>query len=302
MRPITIILIAIAVFAAGAAVLVANNVVQRRAADAAAAQAAAARDIEVLVAARDTPQGRSLKETDLRWDKWPTGTADPKKVILRDPNKKPLEHLPGLWLRRSILEGEPITAKAVFNPGDKSGFMAGMIGAGKKAVGITVTAASTASGFVLPGDTVDVIMTVDMKKAEGILPGGGRFASETILRAVRVLAVDQSIIPGEGGKGKQAKKSNNQKPDPAAAAAGAEAEEVAIVGKTVAIEVTPEEAERVLAAQAAGSLSLALSSMAEAEPSSEKTSPYTVDVDMSRALRSATGGGVKVIKGGQVAK
>lgn len=301
MRPVTIILITAALLAAGGAVVLVNRVVQHRVAEAADAREAAAREVEILVAAHDLPQGHILREADLRWNRWPTGTADPARVILRKQDETALESVAGSATRRAVLTGEPLNAAALFKPGTTNGFMPAMITPGKKAVGITVTAASTASGFVLPGDIVDVILTIDLRKAEVTLPGGGRYASETILRNVRVLAVDQALNPGAVVNPKT-RRAARQPEAPAAEAAPPPPEETAVVGKTVAIEMTGEESERVLAAQAAGSLSLALRSLAY-PATAEGTAPaYTRDVDMSRVLRMATGGGVKVIKGGEVAR
>jgi pilus assembly protein CpaB len=297
MRPITIVLIVIAVISAGSAVLVAKRTIEHRAADAAARQKALSKEVEVLVAALELPQGHIMRDTDLRWDRWPSGAADPNRFIIRVEDEPAMGRLPGSATRRPITAGEPITAAALFAPGGTKGMMPGMLMPGKKAVGITVSAASTASGFVLPGDFVDVILTVDLQKAEVSLPGGGRYAAETILRSVRVLAVDQAINSGNATAGAKRSVKNvsagkdDQQNQP---------EEVAMVGKTVAIEATPEEAERVLAAQATGSLSLVLRSLAVSDTPDPVTGEYTRDVDTSRVLRLATGGGVKVIKGGQI--
>jgi pilus assembly protein CpaB len=128
------------------------------------------------------------------------------------------------------------------------------------------------------------------------LPGGGRFASETILHNVRVLAVDQALNQTSASQLKK-----KPKPvEPKSSDGAGPADEQAIVGKTVAIEATAEESERVLAAEAAGTLSLALRSMAISEAGDGSQAPFTRDVDMSRVLRMATGGGVKVIKGGEI--
>ena len=307
MRPVTFVLLGIAITAAVGAVVVANRVVQRRAAEAAHAQMVAIAEVEVLVAAHDVAQGRILRQTDLRWDRWPTSTATMTQVVIRNPSQNILDQLPGIAVRHSLVAGEPISAQALFTPGIGSGFMAGMVAPGKKAVGVTVTAASTASGFVLPGDLVDVILTVDLRKAEVAMPGGGRYAAEKILHAVRVLAVDQSLTPGAPASGNVKTRKKRPEGDKGgqgaaqAAETAAAPDEVAMVGKTVALEVTPEEAERLLAAQATGTLSLALRSLALSE-TDDRDLPFTADVDTSRALRSAVGGGVRVIKGGEVAK
>src|SRR4051812_79452 len=114
MRPITLALIAIAVIAAGSAVIVAKRAIEHRAADAAAHQKALVQEVEILVAAIDLPQGHIIRETDLKWDRWPTGAADPARFIVRVEDEAAIGRLPGSATRRPIIAGEPITAAALF--------------------------------------------------------------------------------------------------------------------------------------------------------------------------------------------
>jgi pilus assembly protein CpaB len=250
----------------------------------------------VLVAARDVPQGHRLRDGDLRLDHWPSANAEAAHAIIGQPGDATMAGVLGMATRRPLLKGEPILQTALFAPGTAAGFMPEMIMPGKKAVGITVTAASSASGFVLPGDAVDVILTIDLHKAEVNLPDAGRFASETILRNVRVLAVDQALNQANAPTLKKKPRSGEAK----AAEGPSQNDEQAIVGKTVAIEVTPEQAEHVLAAEAAGTLSLVLRSLAVEEVADGETGSVRPRAEISQVLRMATGGGVKVIKGGQV--
>lgn len=300
MRPVTIILVVVALLAAGGAGIFAKKAIDKKAREAIATQADLQRDVEVLVAARDLPQGSLLKEADLRWDRWPVTAADPKRVFVREAGRSALGHLPGNALRRNVIAGEPMAVNLVFQPGRNSGLMPGMIGPGKRAVGISVTAASSASGFVLPGDLVDVILTIDMKKQGGeTLPGGGRIAAETVLTAVRVLAVDQEIAR-DGAIRKPPKKGKAKSKDAAEEASDPDA--VSMLAKTVALEVDPGQAESLVAAQASGTLSLALRGLVDGEDEAATGSGFTADVAISKALRSANGGGAKVIKGGATAK
>jgi pilus assembly protein CpaB len=102
---------------------------------------------------------------------------------------------------------------------------------GMRAVSIAVSVASLAGGFIQPNDRVDLVLTSqssdDRKK----------FRATTILRDVRVLAIDQAFDD------------KNRKP-------------VADV-KTATLELTPQQAERVTRAQASGVLSLSLRSLVE---------------------------------------
>lgn len=299
MRPVTTILIAVSLLAAGGATFVGKRVIEKRSADAAERMRELSRDIEVLVAARDLPQGRLLKNDDLRWERWPLGTVEVTKVVARDGTKAPLDHLTGKALKRAMVAGEPVTDVSLFEPGKAGGLMPGLIAPGMKAVGITVSAASSASGFVLPGDIVDVILTIDVNKTGGSLPGGGRIVAETILSAVKVLAVDQDIGSNQGSVKSTTKKS--KKPQQVGEP-GTEPKNLAIVGKTLAVEVTSDQAHRVLAAQTAGKLSLALRSMAEGTEDMPRGPAFVSDVDVSRAIRAGFGGGIRLIKGGQVSK
>lgn len=298
MRPVTTILIAVSLLAAGGATFVGKRVIEKRSADATARQADLSRDIEVLVVARDIPQGHMLKNDDLRWDRWPLGTVEVTKVVQRDGTKPALDHLAGKALKRAMVAGEPMTDAALFIPG-KAGLMPGLISPGMKAVGITVSASSSASGFVLPGDIVDVILTIDVNKTGGTLPGGGRIVAETILTGVKVLAVDQDFGSGQSSAKATTKKSKKKKPE---AEPGAEPVDIAMVGKTIALEVTADQANRVLAAQMAGKLSLALRSMAEDVEGMQRAASFASDVDVSQAIKAGFGGGIRVIKGGQVVK
>src|SRR3954463_4553007 len=117
MRPVTILLLVVAFFAAGAAVLMAKRTIESRAAEAAAHQKALIKEVEVLVAAADLPQGHIVRDADLRWDRWPSGAADANRSIIRVEEEPAIGRLPGAATRRPLIAGEPITASALFSPG-----------------------------------------------------------------------------------------------------------------------------------------------------------------------------------------
>jgi len=111
--------------------------------------------------------------------------------------------------------------------------MAAILPAGMRAISTQISAETGAGGFILPNDRVDVILT----------PRGGRDsdkgsgASETILRNVRVLAIDQTIEEKNGLK--------------------------VVVGKTATLELAPGQTETLALSQQLGILSLALRSIAD---------------------------------------
>ena len=78
-----------------------------------------------------------------------------------------------------------------------SGFMAAVLPKGMRAVAVDISPESGAGGFILPDDHVDVVLTRRDKAAEKAT-GVEKFISETILRNVRVLAVDQTIDEKDG--------------------------------------------------------------------------------------------------------
>jgi pilus assembly protein CpaB len=134
--------------------------------------------------------------------------------------------------------GEPIRFGDVMRPGDH-GFLAAVLEAGMRAVTVGVDATTGAAGLIWPGDRVDLILTQTIQEAT--LPIGRRVAAETVLSDARVIAIDQQLVQG-------ADSSNND-----------------AQARTVTLEVTEEQAERVSVATRLGRLSLAVRS-ADAPP------------------------------------
>lgn len=188
---------------------------------------------EVLVAAADLEQGATLAAEHLRWQKWPADAVGPG-YISRSARPKAVEEFAGSVVRRAILGGEPMFEAKL---SDSAGYLAAMLKPGKRAVAVRVSTESSAGGFVLPNDHVDVLHT-----------GGGGGRSLTILTNIRVLAIDQNAVDSGGG---------NAAADPAAANTA--------LGKTATLELDPAQVEVISGAQASGSLSLALRATADNE-------------------------------------
>jgi pilus assembly protein CpaB len=117
---------------------------------------------------------------------------------------------------------EPVLALKITGPGQRATLSA-LVKPGMKAVTIRVNDVEGVGGFVLPGDHVDVVLTRQIDK--------GQATTEVVLQNTRVLAVDQSA-------------------DERAAKAA--------VAKSVTLEVTTVEAQKVWLASSVGSLSLLL--------------------------------------------
>ncbi len=128
---------------------------------------------------------------------------------------------------RPIVPGEPVLADKVSGASGRA-VLAAKLPEGMRAVSIPVTEVTGVSGFVRPGDTVDVLLTRQ-------IPGEGAQAydlmSDIILERVKVLAMDQTANEGETAPQ---------------------------VGNTAVLEVDPTQAQQLALATKLGTLSLAL--------------------------------------------
>src|SRR3954463_12440267 len=234
----------------------------------AGAPSAAARPVvpagpEVLVATRALPVGTIIDAEALRFQRWPEGLVQPAYYIKGKPGVNPAG-LIGTVVRNEITAGQPFTQGSLIKPGER-GFLAAALGPGMRAVTVAVSATSGVAGFVFPGDRVDLVLT---QEVQGGGDGPPLRASETIIRNIRVLAVDQRLNARD--------EHGNQVPQSAA---------------TVTFEATPKIAEKIAVAQTIGQLSLSLRSLADnnselerAIASGEVTVPANADPRAERQM------------------
>jgi pilus assembly protein CpaB len=187
---------------------------------------------EVLVATADVALGQGVKPTDLRWQTWPAEMVPPG-AIKRSEAPNGLDEFVGATVRIALLAGEPVRREKIIK--GQGGFMSALLPSGMRAVaiGIDNRGTTSAGGFILPNDRVDVIQTAPAT-GHG---GASTSMSQIILANVRVLAIGQNIQERNGEK--------------------------VITGESATLELTPEQAELVVLAQKVGQLSLALRSMAD---------------------------------------
>ena len=183
----------------------------------------------VLAAAVPLRAGTLLKPDDLLAQ---TVTTMAEGAQLDTPGNR--AGLTGAMLRRSLAAGEALLAPDVMRPGDH-GFLAAVLGPDMRAATVGVDNVSGSAGLIWPGDHVDLILTQTLEDPS--LPPARRIAGETVLADVRVIAIDQLLARGVA---------------PTAEAAG--------IGRTVTLEVTSAQAERVAVATRIGRLSLAVRS------------------------------------------
>ena len=183
---------------------------------------------EVLVTARELPMGMSVDEA-LAWQKWPEDGVS-ENLILRTTRPDAITELKGSVARQSFFAGEPVREAKLIKT--DRGFMSAILPSGKRAVAIQISADTSAGGFILPNDHVDIIMTRQVED---------RFETETIMQNLRVLAIDQTIEEQDG--------------------------ERVVVGSTATLEVDPKQAEAITVAQRmADRLVLSLRSLSDSVP------------------------------------
>lgn len=195
---------------------------------------------QVLVASTSIGRGDRLTDNTMRWQRWPEDALNTDFVTKAAKPSAIAEFTSSIALT-AIANGEPITDAKVVSV-KSGGFLSVLIGPGKRAVAISISPETSAGGFILPNDRVDVIHTLRVTQ-DG--PRGPQqvVQGEVLLRNIRVLAIDQRI-EGEHG------------------------EKVAL-GKTATLELTESQAERVTVAQAEGPLTLSLRGLQDAEANTD---------------------------------
>ena len=182
-----------------------------------------AEQTEILVAVEDISLGAKLSPAQIDWVAWPAN-ALPSGVISKKDNPDGAKDNIGKIARAPIYSGEPIRPERLIDT-DK-GFMSAILPKGKRAIAVGVEAETTAGGFILPGDKVDLILTRESDTGA---------VSETILENIRVLAIDATTA----GEKDQA----NLSPK-----------------RTATLELTLSQSEIVTQSQQVGTISLVLRS------------------------------------------
>jgi pilus assembly protein CpaB len=253
-----IIVLLVAVVAAGATAMYARSWIEGQQNNTVVAAPAPEEVYEVLVADAHLPAGLFVKPQHLRWQRWPTDDV-PDTYVLKGARAEDV--MVGAVVRRGIAEGFPITDGSVVKPGER-GFLAAVLAPGMRAISLPINATSSNSGLIFPGDRVDLILTHTLAAADGTTT---RRVSETVLRDIRIIAMG-SETSDEAGEEK-----NHEN------------------ARTATFEVEPRVAEKVALISELGKLSLSLRSLAnehaEAPPTADEQS-FTWDLDVSQVLRS----------------
>ncbi len=194
---------------------------------------------QILVATMPLPAGTLLRAQDVAWhsaagpagaDQFvrPAAAALAAKPELSDESRAEVY---GAVLRDPVAAGDPIRRSGIVKPGDRD-FLQVVLSPGARAVAIPVATGGASTGLLSPGDRVDVILTQNFRGENA--PLTRRSVSETVVEDLRVLAIDAA--------------------DAKNTAAGS------TFGRTVTLEVTPNQAEKINVATELGKLSLILRS------------------------------------------
>jgi pilus assembly protein CpaB len=218
---------------------------------------------EVALVTQDLPMGAVIQD-QVSWQTWPADAVS-EHFITRSEDPDAIETLRGSVVRMPMYSGEPLRRSKLVGEGQS--LMSSILPAGKRAIATQIAADTSAGGFILPNDFVDVIMT---RRSQIAGAGGAEgFITETILKNIRVLAIDQTIQEDEEGNRVQ-------------------------VGETATLELTPQQAEIItVAQQMADRLTLSLRSVADAQEKVNTEADYLVSGSGRR-------GTVRLIKSGEV--
>jgi len=212
---------------AGFAVMMAQNYINAYQAELQRTKAQNIETVDIFVAADTMKYGAILTDKSVRQVKWPkeavpAGAFTSLDELLPEGNEEPRTVL------RTMERFEPILAVKVTEPGEDGGLIS-RLEKGMRAFTIRVDVASGVSGFLRPGDRVDVYWTgrgpsVDNRPTAGEV-------TKLIHSSVPLIAVDQTASDETTG---------------------------ATIARTVTVSVTPQQAAALAQAQSTGDLSLAL--------------------------------------------
>ena len=249
MRTVFGLVLVLGLALAGFAVYMARGLINQNAEALArerAGQTQAVPTVNVFVAKKPLAYGDILSKDDVQMIAWPqdalpkTAFTDPAVLFPTGDNKARI-------VLRATDQFEPILVTAVTKPGEDAGITT-LLAKGMRAFAIRVDVASGVSGFLRPGDHVDIYWT---GSGSGIAGNTGD-VTRLIEPGVNVIAVDQTS-------------SNSQTT-------------ATIIARTITVEATPQQVATLAQAQATGKLSMSLVGNNDSSVAS------AVEVDANRLL------------------
>jgi pilus assembly protein CpaB len=221
MRLIFGLVLIIGVSLAGFAVYIAKDRFDQYQAAIASQQRAIVPVQEVFVVKRQLRYGELLTEADVRGIAWPADSV-PAGAFTSMEQIFPADKPEPRTILRVMERDEPLLIAKVTAPGEDAGVSA-RLGSGKRAFALRVDMMSGVSGFLRPGDRVDVYWSGSSSEGQGI--------TRLIHANLQLLAIDQVTDEDR----------NNP-----------------MIAQSVTVEATPEQVAKLAQAQATGRLTLAL--------------------------------------------
>ena len=234
---------------AGGAVYMAKNYIGQYQAALAAERAQREKivpTVPVFVAERQLKYGEALTAEDVRTVDWPE-TAIPEGAFTADTPLIPEGVTDARVVQRVMEIGEPILAVKVTEPGEEAGITS-RLERGMRAFAIKVDVATGVSGFLRPGDRVDIYWT---GRVEQSLAQSRGEVTKLIEAGVKLIAIDQNTQGDLDG---------------------------ATIAQTVTVAANPSQVAGLAQAQSTGRLSL---SLVGAE---DDTVAGTIEVDQRKLL------------------
>ena len=155
-----------------------------------------AQDELVLFAIGNVARGERITEANMEFRAWPADKISPY-FITEETRPQAIANLSGAIVRSDIFEGEPVNEAKLVRAG-QAGLMAALLEPGMRAVTTRVAVDSAVGGFILPGDRVDIIQTVQLprRRDDNNVGAAAVYSSTTIFQNVKVLAMNQVYASG----------------------------------------------------------------------------------------------------------
>jgi pilus assembly protein CpaB len=222
MNRLQVIVLGVSVVAFGGAYFVFNNYLGSQRKPQFIVEAPKMQTEKVLVAVQDIPMGSVLSDTMVVWQDWPKDSVS-EQMFSKSIDPDLVADLKDTMSRDSFLRGEPLRRDKLVKAG-QGGYMAAILPSGMRAVAIKIenSGDTSAGGFILPNDRVDVVRVFRDEEATRA-KGSEVLAHQTVLSNVRVLAIGQNVQEENGKK--------------------------VVVGGNATLELDPKQSEIVLYAQ-----------------------------------------------------
>lgn len=210
--------------------------------------------VSVLAAAHPLRPGSLLKPDDLTAADLPV--AQVANSLRNTPETRAA--LFGAMVRHPLAQGDPLSDAVIVRQGDH-GFLSAVLDPGMRAVTLGMSQIGSDASLIWPGDHIDLILVREPSSGQQLTTRS--VSSETVLTDIRVIAVDQQLMQGAMAE-----------------------EHMQAENKTITLEVSTDDAERLAVALKLGKLSVSVRSASLPSAVAKPTPPITWAGDVSRSI------------------